>query len=86
MSPQIKLLPDKVIDQIAAGEIIERPASAVKELIENSIDAKATQITLEIENGGKKLVRISDNGVGMNKENLALCCKRFATSKIQLTF
>lgn len=81
----IKLLPDNVIDQIAAGEIIERPASVVKELIENAIDAKASRITVEIEGGGKKLIRITDNGIGMNRSNLSLCFQRFATSKIEAT-
>jgi len=81
----IELLPDKVIDQIAAGEIIERPASVVKELIENAIDAKSSRITIEIEGGGKKLIRIADNGIGMNKKNLSLCFQRFATSKIKET-
>lgn len=82
---EIKVLSDKVIDQIAAGEIIERPASVVKELLENSIDAKASKITVEIEDGGKKLIRISDNGEGMTKDNLKICFKRFATSKITET-
>ena len=82
MTKTVKILPDQVIDQIAAGEIIERPASVVKELVENSIDAGASQITVEINGGGKKSIRITDNGCGMSRENLSLCIGRFATSKI----
>lgn len=82
MAKTVKILPDQVIDQIAAGEIIERPASVVKELVENSIDAQASQITVEISGGGKKSIRITDNGSGMSKANLSCCISRFATSKI----
>lgn len=82
MTKPVKFLPDQVIDQIAAGEIIERPASVVKELVENSIDAQASQITVEIHGGGKKSIRITDNGSGMTRENLSSCIGRFATSKI----
>ncbi|QJC33659.1 hypothetical protein GJT93_00845 [Enterobacteriaceae endosymbiont of Donacia provostii] len=77
----IKILPKNVIKKIAAGEIIDRPATIIKELIENSIDAKASQINLYIEKGGK-FIHINDNGIGMNKKNLVLCIKKYATSKI----
>ncbi|QJC34859.1 DNA mismatch repair endonuclease MutL, partial [Enterobacteriaceae endosymbiont of Donacia piscatrix] len=77
----IKILPKNIIKKIAAGEVIDRPATIVKELIENSIDAKASQINLHIEKGGK-YIYINDNGIGMNKKNLILCIKKYATSKI----
>ena len=79
----IKILDEKTINKIAAGEIIERPASVIKELIENSIDAKATEIIIEVRNIGKDLIKIKDNGVGMNKEDLKLSFQRYATSKIE---
>ncbi|QJC37289.1 DNA mismatch repair endonuclease MutL [Enterobacteriaceae endosymbiont of Donacia thalassina] len=78
----IKILPKDVIKRIAAGEVIDRPANVIKELIENSIDAKASQINLCIKNGGIKYIYINDNGIGMNKKNLVLCIKKYATSKI----
>lgn len=78
----IKILPKNVIKRIAAGEVIDRPATVIKELIENSIDAKASQINLCIKKGGIKYIYINDNGIGMNKRNLILCIKRYATSKI----
>ncbi|OGC04346.1 hypothetical protein A2276_06950 [candidate division WOR-1 bacterium RIFOXYA12_FULL_43_27] len=78
----IKILPPDLVNKIAAGEVIERPSSVVKELVENAIDAKATQITIEIEDAGKKLIRVSDNGSGMNREELKLSVERHATSKI----
>ncbi|QJC36882.1 DNA mismatch repair endonuclease MutL [Enterobacteriaceae endosymbiont of Donacia vulgaris] len=78
----IKILPKNVIKRIAAGEVIDRPATVVKELIENSIDAKASQINLSIKKGGIKYIYINDNGIGMNKKNLNLCIKKHATSKI----
>ncbi len=80
--PRIKLLPTVVINKIAAGEVVERPASVVKELIENSIDAEATQITIEIEEGGRKLIRVTDNGYGMDREDMELAFRSHSTSKL----
>ncbi|MGN0484101.1 MAG: DNA mismatch repair endonuclease MutL [Lachnospiraceae bacterium] len=81
--PEIVLLDQQTIDQIAAGEVIERPASVVKELVENAIDAKATAITVEIKDGGKSLIRITDNGCGMQKDQVKLAFLRHSTSKIR---
>ncbi|HLC52647.1 MAG TPA: DNA mismatch repair endonuclease MutL [Candidatus Nanoarchaeia archaeon] len=80
---EIKLLPESIINKIAAGEVIDRPASIVKELIENSLDAKATQIIVEVEDFGKQLIRVADNGEGMSEENAKKSILRHATSKIQ---
>lgn len=80
--PNIKLLDEDLINKIAAGEVIERPASIVKELIENSLDAGATNIVIEIKSSGKGLIKITDNGVGMDKEDAKACTIRHATSKI----
>ncbi|OGW49542.1 MAG: hypothetical protein A2Z50_00320 [Nitrospirae bacterium RBG_19FT_COMBO_42_15] len=82
MPPKIKILPDTLINKIAAGEVVERPASVVKELVENSIDAKAAQIFVDIINAGRSLIRVSDNGEGMSKEDALTAFEKHATSKI----
>lgn len=82
MTRKIQPLSEQTINQIAAGEVIENPSSAVKELVENSIDAKACRIVVEIAGGGHQLIRVSDNGIGMGREDALLCLERHATSKI----
>jgi DNA mismatch repair protein MutL len=79
---QIKILPPDLQNKIAAGEVIERPASVVKELIENAIDADSTDIKIDILSGGKRLIRVSDNGIGMDREDALLCFEKYATSKL----
>lgn len=79
----IKILPDNLINKIAAGEVVNRPFSVIKELIENSVDAKSSEILVKIEKGGKDYIEISDNGKGMNKNDLILAFERHATSKIK---
>ncbi len=81
--PRIRILPDILANKIAAGEVVARPASVVKELVENALDANSTRIRVEIEKGGRSLIRVADNGVGMGRDDALLALERFATSKIQ---
>lgn len=80
---RIQLLTEQVANQIAAGEVVERPASVVKELVENAIDAGARHITVEIQRGGRQLIRVGDDGAGMSRDDALLCLERHATSKIR---
>ncbi len=82
MSPTVRLLGPTLIDQIAAGEVIERPANLIKELVENALDAGARAVTVSVEDGGRGQVRVSDDGIGMSPEDAALSVQRHATSKI----
>src|SRR6056297_2034807 len=79
----IKQLSRSVADQISAGEVIERPASVVKELVENAIDADSSRISITVENGGKDKISVKDNGCGINNDQLELAFSRYATSKIE---
>ena len=80
----IQLLPDHVANQIAAGEVVQRPASVVKELLENAIDATATNIALVLKDAGKTLIQVTDNGIGMTPADALLSFERHATSKIKI--
>src|SRR5438128_11735017 len=79
---RIHVLPEHVANKIAAGEVVERPASVVKELLENSLDAGASQMRIDIESGGRRLIRIADDGCGMLRDDAMLAFERHATSKL----
>ena len=80
---KIKILPESLSNKIAAGEVVERPSSVVKELAENALDADSTRLIIEIDNGGRSLIRVSDDGTGMSRDDALLAIERYATSKIK---
>ena len=80
---RIRVLSDQVANQIAAGEVVDRPASVVKELLENALDAGANRIRIEVEAGGRKLIRVADDGHGMSRDDALLAFERHATSKLR---
>src|SRR4051794_39980290 len=80
---RIRILPDRVANHIAAGEAVDRPTSVAKELLENAIDAGSTDLRIEVENGGRRLIRIVDNGSGMLRDDALLAFERHATSKLR---
>ena len=83
-APRVRRLPDALVDRIAAGEVVERPASIVKELVENALDAGSGRIRLEIRGGGRDWIAVSDDGCGMGPEDARLAVERHATSKIDV--
>ena len=80
---KIRILPDALASQVAAGEVVERPAAVIRELVENSLDAGSTHITVEVQRGGTAMIRVVDDGFGMNREDALLSIERHATSKIR---